>query len=415
MSRSRRWKVVAVLLGVGAIVSVAGMRLSMERGKGWRLGWRAPWPIRRATPVAEVATHKLRRTLVNQGQVWIDWNNEVQSPYEGDFTIIKLVAEGTKVKKGDIVCELDSTGLQEQLNKRIIVARKAETDFRNLKLAREAIEVALAKLVQGKSPAQDATILGLERELQQKKSDEFAAWSAWDLAESRIRECRQQIAGCVIHAPADGPVVRAKDPHPEAGRFCFEEGATIRHRQRIFSIFDVNAGILVSTKVPEKFIEWVSPGLPARVTLGEFSDITLPGVVLEIMPLPDPSVAGVLRAVYTTRLKIEKGFPGIRPGMEAKVEILLEGLDDVLGVPVQAVMHSDDQDWVALRNADGGFAWREVTVGVPSEAFVEVVHGLQGGDLVALDPIALANGERPSRIRNTVRANPQKRAIPRVL
>ena len=155
MSRSRRWKVVAVLLGVGAIVSVAGLRLSMERGKGWRLGWRAPWPIRRATPVAEVATHKLRRTLVDQGRVWIDWNNEVQSPYEGDFTIIKLVAEGTKVKKGDIVCELDSTGLQEQLNKRIIVARKAETDFRNLKLAREAIEVALAKLVQGKSPAQD--------------------------------------------------------------------------------------------------------------------------------------------------------------------------------------------------------------------------------------------------------------------
>jgi multidrug efflux pump subunit AcrA (membrane-fusion protein) len=194
-----------------------------------------------------------------------------------------------------------------------------------------------------------------------------------------------------------------------------EEGATVRNWQSILSIFDDHTGILVSTSVPGKVIERVNPGLPARVTLDEFPDVILPGVVFEVMPLPNPGVGMVPGVRYTTRVKIEEGFPGIRPEMRARVEILLDGLDDVLGVPVQAVLHSDGQDWVALKNADGVFAWREVTVGVPSEAFVEVVDGLQGGDLVALDPTALANRERPGRIRNEARVNPQKRPSRKVL
>ncbi len=415
MSRARRWKVVAILLLVGAIVSLAGLRLSMEKGKVWRLGWRPPWPIRRATPVTEVATHKLRRTLVIQGYVWNDWRQVVYCPVGGPIKISKIVPEGANVKKGDFVCRLDSSGLEARLGNLTSVARKAEVGYHDIKLAREAAEVALATLREAKTPALDKTILELNLDLQRKKSDEISRLAAWELARSQVQECRDQLASCTIQSPGDGPVAHAIDPLSFPRRVGLKEGATVRARQEILSVTDVNGAIRVSTKVPEKMIGRVNKGLLARVTFDESPELTLSGVVAEVAPLPDPSVAGVLIAQYTVRVQIEKGFPGIRPSMVAKVEILLEGLDDVLSVPAQAVLHSDGQDWVAVKNADDSFAWREVTVGVPSEAFVEVIHGLENGDLVALDPIALADGERPSRIRNSARTNPQKRPSRKVL
>jgi hypothetical protein len=147
--------------------------------------------------------------------------------------------------------------------------------------------------------------------------------------------------------------------------------------------------IRVSVGVLEEWIDRVHPGLPALITVDGFPEKTLSGVVADIAPLPDPIR---WRNQYSVGVKIDKGFPGLRPDMRATVKLVLDGLDEVLAVPVQALAHSDGRDRVAYREADGEFTWCKVTTGVPADGFVEIVEGLQdlhGRKLVALDPQAL--------------------------
>ncbi len=159
------------------------------------------------------------------------------------------------------------------------------------------------------------------------------------------------------------------------------------------SIVDEDGGIRVRTNVLPKIIDRVRIGLTAEVVFDEFPEKTLSGVVCEVSPLPGPSMPGNLGGVYTVRVKLDRDLPGLRLEMAGKVKLILEGLDDRLGVPVRAVVHSDGVDSVAFRRADGGFTWRHVTLGVPTDGFVEIVEGLDGGELVALDPQALIREE----------------------
>ena len=79
--------------------------------------------------------------------------------------------------------------------------------------------------------------------------------------------------------------------------------------------------------------------------------------------------------------------------MTAQVEILVTELDNVLSVPIAAVLLYDDKDHVAVKKPDGGFDWREVTLGLGNDDAVEVKQGLKSGERVALDPVALMSEE----------------------
>ena len=75
--------------------------------------------------------------------------------------------------------------------------------------------------------------------------------------------------------------------------------------------------------------------------------------------------------------------------MTARVEILVTNLDDVLTVPVKAILAFDGKDHVAVKKPDGGFDWREVELGVSDGKIVQVKEGLKSGDDVILDSLSL--------------------------
>ena len=64
-------------------------------------------------------------------------------------TIISILPEGSKVKKGDLVCELDSALLRDQLLNQKITTQAAEAAYQNAKLAREVAQIALKEYKEG--------------------------------------------------------------------------------------------------------------------------------------------------------------------------------------------------------------------------------------------------------------------------
>jgi HlyD family secretion protein len=73
----------------------------------------------------------------------------------------------------------------------------------------------------------------------------------------------------------------------------------------------------------------------------------------------------------------------------------------VLSVPVEAVVHYDNKDHVAVKKPDGGFEWREVTLGLTNEQQVEVKQGIQSGELVVIKPLDLLSEEQKRAIRSS--------------
>ena len=208
----------------------------------------------------------------------------------------------------------------------------------------------------------------------------------------RTKEAKleKQIINCKLFAPGDGIVVYANDPQRSFGSNApqIEEGATVRERQKIFSLPDITR-MQVNTKVHESQIDKITPGMKARIRVDAFSETELAGTVLDVAPLPDPtSFFSSDVKVYTTRVKIDNPLTGLRPGMNAEVTILVDRKENVLSVPVQAILEYSGKDHLAVRTPNG-YDRREVELGATNDKFVEVTKGITPGAVVALNPLTL--------------------------
>ena len=81
-----------------------------------------------------------------------------------------------------------------------------------------------------------------------------------------------------------------------------------------------------------------------------------------------------------------KAFEGMKPGLRARAEIVLQEAPDVLMIPPQAVFLEEGKETV-FRREGSGMAPVEVRVGDRGLAQVVILRGLKEGDEVALrDP-----------------------------
>ena len=65
---------------------------------------------------------------------------------------------------------------------------------------------------------------------------------------------------------------------------------TVRERQVIVSILDLDGPMQVDVKVPEARIKQVRSGQKSRVANDAFPGETFNGLVTEVAPLPDPAI-----------------------------------------------------------------------------------------------------------------------------
>jgi HlyD family secretion protein len=70
-------------------------------------------------------------------------------------------------------------------------------------------------------------------------------------------------------------------------------------------------------------------------------------------------------------------------------------------VPVQSVVHRRGKDQVAVQKPGAGFEWRELTLGMHNDKFVEVKQGIKSGELVAITPLAVLSEQEKRETRGS--------------
>lgn len=129
-------------------------------------------------------------------------------------------------------------------------------------------------------------------------------------------------------------------------------------------------------RVPEKFLPAIRVGQTIRIKVDAFPDDSFEGKVYAIDPRLD--VAGrslLVRALVPNRDK------RLRPGLFARVTVLLQLKEDALTVPEQAIVPQGDSQFV-FKIVDGKVKLTKVVTGTRREGRVEIVEGLAAGDEV---------------------------------
>jgi HlyD family secretion protein len=197
-----------------------------------------------------------------------------------------------------------------------------------------------------------------------------------------------QMGKCKIYSPQDGMVAYSNEEGRWNRSAVVEEGAFVRERQEILSIPNLSR-MQVNTAVHESVLDQVKPGLRVTVRVDAFTERTYAGTVKSVAVLPDQG--GWLSSdtkVYKTIVTIDEEVTQLKPGMTAVVEIDIEQLENVLTVPIQAIVQRADKNWCYVQ-VGGRLDKREVTLGKTNDKFVAVQQGLAENDVVVLNPMSL--------------------------
>lgn len=225
--------------------------------------------------------------------------------------------------------------------------------------------------------------------------------SKLDLEREKLEKLERQIERSVLRAPVGGMVVYGRE---EGGRMRGDApvsiGGEVRERQEIISIPGAG-GMLAEASIHESVLKQVRAGLACIIRVDAVPGREFGGRVNFVAPLPDQNSwwANPNLRVYRSEVAIDNPTSEMRPGMSCSIEILIDELEDVLFVPLQAVTNQRGRNLAFVRKV-GEIETREVEVGPHNNKWVSIASGLREGETVLLTPppgFDLGGEESPAR------------------
>jgi Cu(I)/Ag(I) efflux system membrane fusion protein len=180
-----------------------------------------------------------------------------------------------------------------------------------------------------------------------------------------------------VYAPQDGVV----------STLPVREGMFVKPADRVMSLADLSSVWLLA-EVFERQADWVSVGQDADVVLPYQPGTQLEGRVEYIYPGLDSKTR-----TLKVRLRFANPDETLKPNMYANVKIYGGPRDDIIVVPLEALIRTGRDERVVIDLGDGRFASRSVTAGMESGDWVEIIDGIAPGDRVVTSGQFLIDSE----------------------
>jgi HlyD family secretion protein len=396
-SKKRRKKFIYGGIALGLVLLIAGGLIAATRG-GTKID---------PSKLQKVEKGDLAKSVVATGKVTPITKVEVKSKASG---IVKklLVDSGDKVKKGQLLAQLDKEEIEAQVEQSRAAAEAAaanlmssEADFERAKVDAEGPDVPLLKRAYeraiGMAKAGVVSTSALE---DAQKNYELAlnkqnvskaqvtvlkakiAQSQGQLAQDRanLKQLEEQLSYTDIESPIDGVVLSRDVEMGDAVSSILVLGSSAT---LVMTLGDTSS-VYVKGKVDESDIGKVYLGQPARIKVESFKDKTFNGVVTKISPM------GVEKDNVTTfevRASINNPGGELKAEMTANAEIILEEHKNVLQIPEGAIIYDKDKKAsveVPDPHAKEGKKKMAVNIGISNGAKTELLGGLKEGDEVVL-------------------------------
>ena len=337
----------------------------------------------------EIATAAVPLTSTLIGQLDSPGNVEVRARVEG-FVDKMLFIEGTEVKQGDLLFQLDKKPFEERLAaangalaEAVAAFHKYERDVDRLRplaekkaIPQQDLDNALAAVDVGKAGVETAT--------------------------ARVESALLDLGYCDIKAPVSGLI---------GGKQVSIGELVGKGEPTLMTTISTLDPIWFYCNVSE--VEYLRAQEKSKVTGKQLEDVPLTLIRPDGSEHPDlGKFVFIDRAVDTKTgtLRVRAEFPNtdklLRPGMFARVRVDLGKRPDTITVPERAIVELQGKSFVWVLGDDGKVSQRSVLTSEQVESRIIVSEGLKPGEKILVEGIHKVREGMPVTVASAKPAQP---------
>jgi multidrug efflux pump subunit AcrA (membrane-fusion protein) len=372
------------------------------------------------TPLAEVVRGVFHIDLHEEGEVEATQSINISSPSiswrYGNLKITQLVKDGQEVAAGDTLIVFDPSEVQKGIVEaegrleisraeleRITAQHQSEleelrADYEVARISQEISKIRFESAVHESEVKKKEIQLNLEKakialdkakeqiENRIKIQKEEIKQKNLDIEQdkSRLNEANETLQKMFVVTPAPGIAIISKS---WSSGNKFQVGDQCWSGFPIIQLPDLSLMKAV-VKINEVDIAKITKGLNVEIKPDAFSDSIFTGTVNSVANLAINKDESSKLKVFPVEIGIHGTKPNLLPGLTVSCRIIIDKIEDVLYIPIEAV-HQEGDKYFAYRKTSGGYDKVEIERGANNSDFMIVTSGLDEKDKVALvDPFA---------------------------
>ncbi len=326
------------------------------------------------------------------------------------MTIQSLIPEGTVVKKGDVVAEIDRSEIMTRMQNTQLDVQRAESQYEqaqldssltltqardnleNLRFQLEERQIAVEQSVYESPAVQRQMQIELERTERQLAQEQQNYRTRVLQAEANLREIeanltqeRNQLNRIMnvmqdfsILAPENGMVVYARNWQ---GRKT-TTGSTINAFDPIVAELPDFSAMESLTYINEVDIQKIRTGQTVQIGLDAIRDKRLTGIVTSIANIGEQRPNSHSK-VFEVKIEINESDTTLRPAMTTSNDILIETIENALYIPLESV-HAFDNDHYVFKRDGLQTVMQQIIMGSANDNDVVILEGLTSDDQVLI-------------------------------
>jgi RND family efflux transporter MFP subunit len=287
---------------------------------------------------------------------------------------------GDHCKAGDVIATLEIPEIQDELKQADAATQTALEDQKSMQAAYDESQLLASRL---NAAAQETKGLIAQQDVDtadaKNRGDEAnlaAAKQKVVEAQANADHLRDLVAYSIITAPFDGVITRR---YADVGALVqagtVQSGTSGSSNSMPLVSFEEIKKLRLEFPVPESAVSYVRLGSPVEITVVSLGK-TFQGTVTRFAQKVDEDTRTML-----TEVDVDNQDELYTPGMYATVHLILSEKKDALAVPIASVS-TGDKSTVLMLDKDHKVKEQTISVGLETPTMVEVLSGLNEGDLV---------------------------------
>jgi len=373
------------------------------------------------TPTGKVTKGVFYIDLHEEGELEAVNSINISSPsipyrYGGNMKISYIVKDGTEVHAGDTVLRFDPS----EVNKGIIDAQgkleisaaelekmiaQQESDLEELRadyeVTRISHEISKIKFEQAEYESEimkkqiqlnlEKAAIALERAKEQidnrvkiNVEDIKQKKLSIDQDQARLNEANSCLKQLTVTTPSPGIAILQRSWRTGNK---YQVGDQVWTGQPLISLPDLSQ-LKATVKINEVDIAKIVKGLNAEIKPEAFSENKFTGTVKEVANLAVNKEGSAKIKVFPVEIYLNETHKDLLPGLTVSCRIIVDKLDDVLYVPVDAI-RAEAGKYFVYKKSGMSFEKVEVETGRSNSDYTIIINGLNEGDVIALvDPFS---------------------------
>ena len=377
----KRKKAILFFLVIAVIAVIIFFNLQSQREKSIKVS------------VEKIERHDLTAVVSASGEVKPKKNVNISSQIAG--RVIKIGAEeGQRVKTGDFLLKLESTQYEANADRdrariqslRADLIRAEAVKNRDEALYNRQIKLFEAQLISAE------TLESAKADFEISKANHDAILFQIKQAQASLQSTLDMLQKTEYYAPIDGIITSLRVEEGETALV----GTMNNPGTVLMTIADLSV-MEVEVEVDETDVVGVKIGQPSEVKIDAYPEDIVTGRVTEVGSSAIQTISSADESKdFKVVVTLDNPPADLKPGLSASADIIVAKKDDVLAVPISALvlrdkMHDeqnaeDAQEEGVYIVQDGRVKFIPVEKGIMGELMIEIRSGLEEGQDVVVGP-----------------------------